>query len=94
MINSDPKINYVLIADMLAPLKLEKDLSKKWVGKIYDKTDKSFLTKITVLHKANYYKYNYHIHEKKIFKFAKLCIDQNRTIVEKKLSIQTLKRKS
>ena len=28
MINSDPKINYVLIADMLAPLKLEKDLSK------------------------------------------------------------------
>ena len=52
-INSDPKINYVLIADMLAPLKLEKDLSKSGWEKIYDKTDKSFLTKITVLHKAN-----------------------------------------
>ena len=26
--------------------------------------------------------------KKKILKFAKLCIDQNRTIVEKKLSIQ------
>ena len=53
MINSDPRINYVLIADMLAPLKLEKDLSKSGWEKIYDKTDKSFLTKITVLHKAN-----------------------------------------
>ena len=53
IINSDPKIKYVLIADMLGPLKLEKDLINIGWKKIYNDIHKSFLTKITVLYKAN-----------------------------------------
>ena len=53
LINSDPKIKYVLIADMLEPVKLERDLINTGWKKIYDDTHKSYLTKITVLYKAN-----------------------------------------
>ena len=53
LINSDPKIKYVLIADMLEPLKLEKNLINTGWKKIYSNTDKSFLTKIIVLYRDN-----------------------------------------
>ncbi|MDA9643294.1 hypothetical protein N9T20_00450 [bacterium] len=53
LINSDPKIKYVLLADMTNKFKLEKDLINSGWNKIYEDVNKSYLTKIIVLHKDN-----------------------------------------
>jgi len=53
LINSDPKIKYVLLADMSNKFKLEKDLINSGWNKIYEDVNKSYLTKIIVLYKDN-----------------------------------------